>query len=298
MADILADFTSVSHFSSSTKLDDYQIDTLTHTSLEAISPELHSHLYYEVQMAQTGSYCIHFEDKQLFVSGPDTLCLIPPNCYHSCHYTEEETTRQIGLQFRCRQRPGQVHHTPLSEAIALLPTDAPTLLTGVSHLCTVLSAIADELSAPDLSSESLLESLLRQFYIHLFRSLKKHSSPQKLSSNSLAENDSRSGRYHKIEVFLNDNFAKPVTENDLAEALSLSKRQTSRIMQQLYGRTFHRRLEEQRMHMALQYLLLTDIPVEAIALKIGYSTASGFFLAFKKNFNMTPAEYRNTHRLR
>jgi len=162
----------------------------------------------------------------------------------------------------------------------------------------VLSAIADELAAPGFSSDLLLESLLRQFYIHLFRSLKKHSSPQKLLSNSLAENDSRSARYHKIEVFLNDNFAKPVTENDLAEALAISKRQTSRIMKQIYGRTFHRRLEEQRMHMALQYLLLTDIPVEAIALKIGYSTASGFFLAFKKNFNTTPAEYRNTHRLR
>ncbi|TFD96326.1 AraC family transcriptional regulator [Dysgonomonas capnocytophagoides] len=62
----------------------------------------------------------------------------------------------------------------------------------------------------------------------------------------------------------------------------------------LYNNTVYGVLSEYRMEKAKQYLLDTQMPVSEIALQIGFEHQSSFCKAFKRQFLMTPVEYRNS----
>lgn len=48
------------------------------------------------------------------------------------------------------------------------------------------------------------------------------------------------------------------------------------------------------MEKAKQYLLDTQMPISETALQIGFKHQSSFCKAFKRQFLMTPVEYRNS----
>lgn len=280
-----------SNFSATVKLDDLRIDMRTNGAHETIVPNRHSHTGYEVQVALEGEYYVEFDGEKVLMRAPDTLCLIPPGRSHNSYYAGGQTRQMsVGLRFGCRQKQTPGEPSGLLDLLELFPKDEPILFTD-GELCQTIRRFSEELSAPDVGSELLLDALLRQFFIQLFRALKAAGGPR---TRDRSDHDKREDRYGKIEEFFHEHYARPITEEDLARYLSVSKRQTSRILRQLCGKSFHEKLEEIRMHYALRRLVRTDEPVERIALQVGYAAASGFYVAFKRSFGMTPAQYRRT----
>lgn len=280
-----------SNFSTTVKLDDVRVDMRTNGPHRTIVPNHHAHTGYEVQAALMGEYYIEFANKKVHMQAPGTVCVIPPGCYHSSQYAGPGVRQMgLGLRFNWRHKPGQGEASGLLEALERLPRNEPVLLTDAGELCDTLRRFSEELATPDVGSEVLLDALLRQFYIQLFRALKAAAGPR---PRDRSDHDKREDRYGKIEEFFHENYAnRAVTEEDLAAFLSVSKRQTSRILRQLCGKSFHEKLEEMRMHYALWRLVHTDEGVEDIALQVGYTASSGFYVAFKKAFGVTPAKYR------
>lgn len=280
-----------SNFSTTVKLGDVRVDMRTNGAHETIVPNLHTHTGYEVQVALEGEYYIEFGGKKVLMQAPGMVCLIPPGCRHRSRYAGLGVRQMgLGMRFNWRHKPGQGEASGLLNVLELFPKTEPIFLTD-GELCQTIRRFSEELSAPDVGSEVLLDALLRQFYIQLFRALKTASGPR---LRDRSDHDKREDRYGKIEGFFHENYAHMVTEEDLARYLSVSKRQTSRILRQLCGKSFHEKLEETRMHYALQRLMCTDESVEDIALRVGYAAASGFYVAFKKSFGITPAQYRRT----
>ncbi len=283
-----------SNFSTTVKLGDVRVDMRTNGAHAAILPNRHSHTGYEVQVALEGEYYIDFGNRKILMRAPDMLCLIPPGCSHHSYYAGSEKTRQmsVSLRFGCRQKPAQGGATGLLESMELLPKSEPIVLSN-AELCQTVRHFSEELSAPDVGSELLLDALLRQFYIQLFRAMKAVAGP---CSRDRSDHDKREDRYGRIEEFFHERYSeRTLTEEDLADYLSVSKRQTSRILRELCGKSFHEKLGEMRMHYALRRLVYTDQPVEDIALQVGYAASSGFYVAFKKAFGMTPVQYRRTY---
>lgn len=275
------------NFSVIIKLDSLRFRIWTNGIHPLTPSDLHSHRKFEVQTALAGEYRVDFEDRMLQVGAPDTLCLIPPNRIHKCSHSSGDAM-QIGLHFTVEQKAAP---SPLADAVSLLPAQDPVLLTDCVPLCETLRAFAEELQNPGPASELLLEVLLQKFFILLLRRLQEQTS---VSERIQPEYNPQADRYNAIETFFHTRYQSSITENDLAEALSVSKRHTSRLLRQIYGKSFHEKLEEIRMHYALQYLLQTDLPIEQVAYRIGYASASGFFVAFKKSCRMTPTEYRRS----
>ena len=90
-----------------------------------------------------------------------------------------------------------------------------------------------------------------------------------------------------------DHFAKQTTEEDLARDISLSPRQLSRVLSDIYGMSFREKLVEVRLHRAAQLLEQTEMNIDKVASSVGYLSFSGFHRAFVKFFGCTPFEYRN-----
>ena len=287
MTEIISNINTSTNFSSTVKLEGLQFDIWTNGVHGIGISGGHEHIGYELQTVLSGQYCVTFADQQMQMGHPDTLCLIPPGCSHRCRDTGENT-RQIAIGFSLRRKTEQTN--ALTAAVALLPLDKPLLLTGEEPLCNALRLFIRELENPGMGSGLLVELLLQQIMILLLRTLKNRSDCQ--SNPSEPDDDLQNTRFNKIEDFFHSHYAEPITEDDLAQKLAVSRRQTSRILRQYCGKSFQEKLEEIRMHYALRYLLWTELPVETIALRIGYRSTAGFFVAFKKRHSMTPTEYR------
>ena len=60
------------------------------------------------------------------------------------------------------------------------------------------------------------------------------------------------------------------------------------------GETFQERRRQARTTKAKQ-LIIDGLPMDSIALHVGYSTASAFGRAFKKRTGLSPSAYFNEH---
>jgi len=287
------DSSKPSNFSTTIKLDGLWINFWTNGPHECTEDVVsHSHTCYEVQSALSGKYSLVTTNSKLQITAPDTVCLIPPYCPHRIRHSDPDT-KLICFQFSCRKKSGQTEHSVLADTLQQLPKES-VVLTGASDLCAAMRQFSQELTLPEFASEQLLNALLQQLYIQLLRCVKRQRDTHVFQTEHQPEPEIRNNRYNQIETFFQENYARPVTEMDLAKLLSVSKRQTSRILRNQYGKSFHEKLEEIRMYYAQRYLRHEQITAENVALRVGYSSASSFFVAFKKRFGMTPTEYRRT----
>ncbi len=78
---------------------------------------------------------------------------------------------------------------------------------------------------------------------------------------------------------------------EIAERLNITRRTATRKLQ-AEGLSFQELVAEEASKKAIQYLQTTNLTVEQIALKLGYSESAGFIRAFKRWTGKVPKEYR------
>ncbi len=85
--------------------------------------------------------------------------------------------------------------------------------------------------------------------------------------------------------------AEPPTLHELAEEIGLSLNKLKEGFKQIYGEPVFSFLFNYKMEVARQLLVTGTHNVNEVGLKVGYSTASHFIAAFKKQFGTTPKKY-------
>lgn len=100
-----------------------------------------------------------------------------------------------------------------------------------------------------------------------------------------------------IETFLTENYSdSKVSAEMLAKKMNLSVRHMNRIVRGIYGVTFYHLLTGIRLEAAKGLLLKGTLTVKEVALQVGYESSTGFFMAFKKRFGITPGEFAWEHK--
>lgn len=82
----------------------------------------------------------------------------------------------------------------------------------------------------------------------------------------------------------------------IADDFKLSLSALSRMIKKSTGFTFQELLMRKRFQKAVMFLVETELPVEEIAVNIGYENQSYFYRQFKIRFGMTPKAYRTMHK--
>ncbi len=275
-----------------TFLSDVELNTVMDTGflgIYAMTPELHSHAYFELLISINGEYRIDFTDGESIKMTPGKLCLIPPSCYH-CTVGVSEKPEKLAVRFSYRQRSESAGAASLFASFdSTLSGIAEPICFSSSDICLLMQSIRLELMEEGLGSDTLVDSLLRQLYIRLIRRL----SPGAPSGRRESPNpDDTNSRYYKIEIYLAEHYSEQITEEDLAETLSLSKRQVSRLLRSLFGMSFREKLIDTRLHKAAKLLTDTEIPIERISALVGYTSLSGFYTSFVKRYGISSSEYR------
>ena len=79
---------------------------------------------------------------------------------------------------------------------------------------------------------------------------------------------------------------------EFSSTVNLPAYQVSRLVSRHTGHSFKDLLQKQRLNQAAYLLIHTKMPMETIIASIGYNNSSYFYNLFKKEYGMTPKEYR------
>lgn len=82
----------------------------------------------------------------------------------------------------------------------------------------------------------------------------------------------------------------------IADDFNLSLPALSRMIKKCTGYTFQELLMRKRFQKAVMFLMETELPVEEIAVNIGYENQSYFYRQFKARYGVTPNQYRILHK--
>ncbi len=100
-------------------------------------------------------------------------------------------------------------------------------------------------------------------------------------------------RMIEMQNYIQANY-QTVTLSDMAEKFHLSEPYISRYIKQKSGKTFGEMVTNAKMKKARTLLRNSTMTVENIAYTVGYQNVEHFNRQFKKKYNITPIEYRNT----
>ena len=85
-----------------------------------------------------------------------------------------------------------------------------------------------------------------------------------------------------------------LTLSSLAARLSLSTRQTQRLLLEHYGMNFQSKKTEAKMSAAALMLRSQDMTITSIADELGYSSVEHFSSAFKRYYGMSASKFRES----
>ena len=268
------------------KLEDLRIEAVLDSGFLgdlSFSDEVHAHAYYELVWAVAGSIRIESPQSATVQLCVGEVCLIPSGFYHRVR-ADEEGSGKLAVRFHCTKAGKGCLYQNFFGALSQQHT--PLFLGNQPQFCLCLQTLRRELCTPDLAQAPYLQSLLVQLFCLLMRQL-----PTDVQSHSPVTEEDLSRRL-QLEEYLQQNFHAPITEAIAAEYMHLSKRQLSRVIREIYGKSFRHLLIDIRLHYAAQLLTETDLPVEEIALRAGYTSLSGFYDAFRKYSGSTAGQYR------
>ena len=96
---------------------------------------------------------------------------------------------------------------------------------------------------------------------------------------------------HHAQDYLSVHFCKAISLQDVASAIETSPFHLCRTFRKVAGMTIHAYLTQIRMRTALEWVREND-DLTRVALDLGYSSHSHFSSVFKRNFGITPRQWR------
>ena len=131
----------------------------------------------------------------------------------------------------------------------------------------------------------LLINKLEELFIHL---LEKHEYDF-VTGSALGETDKK---ILPVLRYIQEHF-RTVTLRETARYFNYSETYLSRFISQYSGSSFSQLVKTTRMRHAAKLLESSAMPIEDIGTECGYEDRSHFHKTFRKEYGVTPKEYRN-----
>jgi AraC-like DNA-binding protein len=114
-------------------------------------------------------------------------------------------------------------------------------------------------------------------------------------SRSLARTQAVHPQLSLTTDFINRNYAKPLSLDDVAKAANVSVSHLHMLFRTHLGESPHQYLIQKRLHVAGHALATGNLSIKAVASEVGYPNAENFCRAFRKFFGRSASEYRQAY---
>ncbi|MBD2847267.1 helix-turn-helix domain-containing protein [Paenibacillus sp. IB182496] len=137
-----------------------------------------------------------------------------------------------------------------------------------------------------------IKQAVLQMMLRAVRAAGAASSPAPPPANNLGAH-----RFRLASTYIQDNYAAPITLQEVAERLQISARQLQRIFREQHGDSFSSYLEGYRLDKVCEALTEGAAPIEGIAAEHGFSSSNYLYYVFKKKLGLTPGQYKQRRQL-
>lgn len=112
---------------------------------------------------------------------------------------------------------------------------------------------------------------------------------------SIHEKKDQNDVIYQITRYLNDNLEQNLNLDECARHFNYNPNYLSRMFKKNFGKTYTDYVTEKKMERCQELLLKTDISVNELAERFGYSSAQNFIRVFKKYTLVTPGQFRKNN---
>lgn len=200
------------------------------------------------------------------------------DCYQPHHYYTETGWELLWLHF-----DGPMARSFFEEltgkSLILPPTDIPAAYKALKAVYDVYNLHRDQ-------SEPALSCMISNFLCMFFNgpTTERSEDPSRTPARSLGNTLS----------YISENLDSPLTVDELAERIFLSKYYFIRLFKKEVGYTPHEYIVVSRVNFAAFLLKSTAFSIKNIAIKCGFADESSFCTTFKRVMGSTPLSYRNS----
>ncbi len=113
-----------------------------------------------------------------------------------------------------------------------------------------------------------------------------------IESHEASIKDNTTRNIKTILDYISANYMNPITIDELANSVNLSKHYFMRFFKKYMGMTCIEYINDYRLNLATELLLTTTKQITEVSTEIGITNLSYFNRIFKKKYHMTPKEYR------
>jgi AraC-like DNA-binding protein len=164
---------------------------------------------------------------------------------------------------------------------------------GVLFSKPTIDAIAPRILA--LSKKSGFDSILELLSIIHDLSISRDIKLLSDSTFTIEQFSYNSRRIEKVFEFMNNNFSKQITLNDVAKIANMPEASFSRFMKKRTGYSFIDSLNEIRLGHVSRMLIDTTQSIAEVAFKCGFNNMANFNRTFKNKKGLTPKEFRENY---
>lgn len=232
----------------------------------------HTHLCASFSFVSSGRYSESLAQKT-FSRQDATVIFHPPHESHAVDF--ESRVRILSVAFSFEKLAAIREQSIVLDAPSSCRTETAAWLG---------KRLIHELSQTDTASGLAIEGLVLEMLAEASRS--KIGNTEKNLPNWLKE----------AKDFLHDNFDQTVILETVAQIAGVHPTHLSRVFREKFGCTVGEYVRCLRVEFASRQLLRSEKSLSEIASASGFADQSHFNKIFKNRFNLTPYEYRKTHR--
>lgn len=246
------------------------------------SVDLHWHDFLELEYVARGNG-VHYFNQKIIPFAEGSLHVLLPTDFHAIQIDPEDRPYVYSVKFSEMLLDsdifGEVFQGNAGKQVFVPREMQATIEQEFKELDS-------EYQNQWLFSEKVVQHMLQRILIRLERIARERQNSAKeqqtFSTNIVVQTMS----------YIRENFSKRLTLNEIAAQVHLSPNYLSMLFRKSTGFTISEYLKKVRMRYAMVFLLNREKTVLQVSEEVGYNSYEHFERVFRKEFNVSPKEFR------
>ena len=253
----------------------------------------HAHRYYEFYFFLQGDMVLHIAEKE-YVIQPGDVIVLPPDVHHYVTVINPETPYRRFVFWITREYCQQMME--LSPDYGYLMQHVAVTgkyiyhydVIGFQALQSKVFRLIEELKSDRFGKAAKVNLCVNDLVLHLNRTIYEMEHPMTTKENRRL--------YENLIQYIEDHLDEDLSLEHLANEFYVSKYHIAHVFKDNIGLSIHQYITKKRLSICRD-ALLGQMEISEAYSRCGFKDYSSFFRAFKKEYGISPKEYRELHRL-